>query len=332
MQAVNRYTDAQRSATPQKRQARNHAAVTSTSAAASALSSLSHGHTSSSLNSVVHLLESTDPSRRVGAGVSTSTSHIPMRWQCRHCSYVYKGGQHTDGGPCSMCSVGSIAKARAGAQTNPDVFKSAMDVANTITMAEQAHIPHTTTTSNSRARPHVPSAWPRGRNCDACNRRLAVMYCSLCTYTHTHTHQNTYTHAPAASCCCRCTYRTLSNRVCVCVCVCACVCLRVCVCGQVVCTCVIRAPVNPFSTTPLPRMVVLLADGCAWIQRLQGHAVGNHSQQETQASATHTHLIPAPSSLLSASCQLRHSLFHLELRQLHSARPAARPCRCGQMR
>lgn len=191
IQAVNKYTDAKRSAHPQQRLARAHAAAKSASSTATTSSSHAHAHASTSINSVVHLLESTDLSRRVSTPTmvsTTSTSPLPLRWQCRHCSYVYEGGQHTEGSACFMCAVGTISKARAGAQTNPDVFKSAMEVANRLTRAQQAHIPHATTTSNNNTRSYVPSVWPRGRNCDACNRILAVMYCKSCTSTRMHMH------------------------------------------------------------------------------------------------------------------------------------------------
>jgi hypothetical protein len=198
IQAVNKYTDAKRSQPTPKRNARSGPAAPSTpssSSAASALSSLAHAGTPASINSVVHLLESTDLSRRIGPSPrcpSPSSTPVPLRWQCRHCSFVYEGGEHTEGGRCFMCAVGTIGKARVGAQTNPDVFKSAMDVANKITMAEQAKRPQLYTSIN-RTRAYVPDVWPRGRNCDACNHCLAVMYCSLCTYTHTCAHQRTHT-------------------------------------------------------------------------------------------------------------------------------------------
>ncbi len=159
IQAVNKYTDDKR-APSRKRDA----------------------HAPTSLNSVLHLLESADQSR--GILTPTATRAVLRRWQCRHCSYVYDGGQHTDGEHCFMCAVGTIAKARVGAHTNPDVYKSAMEVANRASRANTA----SADTSHNRTRAYIPAEWPRGRNCDACNHRLAVMYCSSCTATPTQAH------------------------------------------------------------------------------------------------------------------------------------------------
>lgn len=145
------------------------------------------------INSVVHLLESSD---RLSPSTSTSTSpftfpstpikKLHTKLQCNHCSFVYNDGEMgvVAGSICSMCDVGDVHVARVGAAMSPLVFRSAVQMKGTSSSSTSTSKSESTSTTSESAptqkRIHIPDIWPPGKNCDICRRIIAIKYCTSC--------------------------------------------------------------------------------------------------------------------------------------------------------